>query len=531
MNTRESVDLLKPYLRQYMALVGIEVDRNNHFRCPAHDDKHPSANIIPGTDDTEWWCQVCQVGGNVCHMCHYVENRPRSGAGWFTENVCYLAKLFNLDIKPERELSGEEQRKAEIYRAYADASRLLMTMKKSDRVQAKLADYGWSKRTLRTFGIGGVESYDAYLAAMAKLGWSKDFLKEIDLDNWHIFQPECLIYTVKDELGRPVAFSARHLLYEKLKAAAEKALAEKGESSEEYQNAWAKVPQKYYNTANRNPIYRKRATLFGMHAARQSNSRTLFVFEGNADAATAHNAGLVNAVAVCANKFTDEHLTLAIETGIKHLVYAMDADAGGDSGMRAFVQLIEAKSADVRVELIALPAGTDDPDLFIRTRGLKPFLALKRQSVFRWKTGDAIARGEDRLETAAEAEQLIIAQADPLIRYQMVRELEDATGIPEATLWQSVYRFAQSRSDAAAQELCLMFKAMEALVQAPAPAKAILEGKTDLAPKTEPAPEKPSATLPAATLGPLVPVAPRPTDPPPPETKEDRTAKNAELWK
>src|SRR5207245_7724348 len=45
-------------------------------------------------------------------------------------------------------------------------------------------------------------------------GYSKEFLAEIGLVDNRRLRPECLIYTVRDGQGRPVAFAARFLEYE-----------------------------------------------------------------------------------------------------------------------------------------------------------------------------------------------------------------------------------------------------------------------------------------------------------------------------
>ena len=85
----------------------------------------------------------------------------------------------------------------------------------SDRVQAKLVEYSWPEEVLMAVGIGSVKSYDDYMHRMTQqYGHKASFLQEVDLDRKGIFHENNLIYTIKNEFGSPVAFTARDLLYE-----------------------------------------------------------------------------------------------------------------------------------------------------------------------------------------------------------------------------------------------------------------------------------------------------------------------------
>jgi len=178
-------------------------------------------------------------------------------------------------------------------------------MEKSEAVAARMAKYNWSEKTLSVFGIGGVSSHAAYIQKMEAAGYSRAFLHEIALSDTRIFSPHCLIFAVKDEHGQTIAFSARNLFYEQAIAEATAAQEKYGIDSKEAKDMREAIPAKFVNSiqvdpktqAIRNPIYHKARRLFGIHTLKQT--RSLFVFEGNADVVTAFNAGLTNTAGIC----------------------------------------------------------------------------------------------------------------------------------------------------------------------------------------------------------------------------------------
>ena len=52
---------LSPLERALLQRSGRREGREIRFRCPAHDDAHPSACWNPGKET--WFCHACQTGG------------------------------------------------------------------------------------------------------------------------------------------------------------------------------------------------------------------------------------------------------------------------------------------------------------------------------------------------------------------------------------------------------------------------------------------------------------------------------------
>ena len=261
--------------------------------------------------------------------------------------------------------------------------------------------------------MGSVTSYDDYMHRMtSSYGHKKAFLRDVDLDRKSLFNENNLIYTVKDEHGSPVGFAARDLRYEDKQEAYEKKLEalKANFASDEKALAAEKAklfkPRKYNNSAEselvegsdgrretrpKNTIFKKGSRLFNFDLAKKATP-PLEVFEGQPDCVTAFAGGMKNATAIGSTHFTAEHLDLILNADppIKHLVFTLDADEAGEKGTDSFVNLLEEKLGGhpgLKVEIRVMPDGSDDPDRFIPSLGMKAFRELPKEDLFSWKIG------------------------------------------------------------------------------------------------------------------------------------------------
>jgi hypothetical protein len=190
----------------------------------------------------------------------------------------------------------------------------------------------------------------------------------INLDAKGIFNEKCLIYTIRDEHGSPIAFSARNLKYESEKETYEQKRAkiearadlDELQKKEEVEKLW--VPRKYINTAE-TILFQKRCVLFNFDQAKKSSNKSIVVFEGNADCTTLFSGGIKMAVATCGTAFTTEHLDMVLAHGITKIVLVFDPDKGGKEGTARFIKMLEefGSRPGLEVEIVVMP-GTSDPD-------------------------------------------------------------------------------------------------------------------------------------------------------------------------
>jgi len=494
-------DRLHQFHRAYLTTRGVSINNKGRWKCFVHEDTAPSCNFVPGTEERLWHCHGCGVTSDIFDSCHYLEGRPQNGVAWFKETFCYLAAEFNVEVpRFDRELTPEEEHEMLVDRAFERAARLVLSMQHSDMVRSKLADYGWSPVILRSFGIGGVTSFSAYVEEMDKAGFSLDFLKDIGLADYRIFREQSLIFTIKDHNGRPIAFAGRNLLFEQEVEALEKLSKE----SLEYSALESKHAPKYVNTA-----FAKGQILFGFHLARGNSS--LYVFEGNADCVTAHNLGLLNSVAVCGARFNEKHLQLSLENGVRHFICCFDSDNGGQGGKEAFAEFFDKQleaRPDVRAELIDLPAPDGqkvDPDVFMRRNGLKAFRDLPRRSYFYW---NAKKETRDRVTVAGEYVRKILLQPDPLMRYDMLCQLSEATTLPRELLFESALQQASRQDSEIAKQVVAAGQRLLLFKEQPAQVKAALTGVSPAVEKVYEPVRKIADPAPKPTAAPVVKLVP-----------------------
>lgn len=490
---------LREYLIPYLESQGRHVVNGKLFPCfsPEHDDSDPSCGIVPDSHGKHFHCFGCGITGDIFTAAFFLEGRQLSGAAFIHDNLKYLADQYGIEV-PIEEPNPEEQYEMDTYRAYRDASQLLLASKVNDRVKAKLKEYGWNKEVRNSLGIGSVASYDDFMTRMKKQhGWSDGFLREIDLHRKGMFSADNLIFTIKDENSNPVGFACRNLLYEEQVSihAAAKAdvLAKTEESSEERKDLLGKLkhPTKYINsmehsgeeTALRNRIYQKSKRLFGLHRARKYTP-PLYVFEGYSDCATAVNAGLQNSCAIGSTSFTKDHLELILGLNIKHVIFVLDADDAGEAGTERFVKLLEecvGGHIGLRVEIVAMPAGTDDPDNYIRKMGgLKAFRSLEKTDIFGWSLHKAVKNGEDPTSLAERMVPLIVNDPSNFVRLRKAEQLAKATAISQDVVWREVTRLVDSEVSQINEEKTIIAqKAAKELSMNPLAADTILAATID----------------------------------------------------
>lgn len=456
------------FLIHYLESRGIHVTPGKNFKCinPAHDDSDPSCGIVPNTDNKVFHCFGCGSVGNIFTAANMLEDKPLAGVGFLHDNFKYLADTFGVEM-PLDKPTPEEQHEMDMYRAYRDAAQIILFSKYGDRVLSKLNEYTWSDHIRLSLGVGSVTSYEDFITRMKKQhGWSDSFMKEIDLHRKSMFNEDNLIFIIRDEDGNPVGFACRNLKYEddlEEYTKQKKAIEGQGLTTEQVKTKLddLKHPTKYINsmeqggeTGLRNWIYQKSKRLYGLHRARKY-SAPLYILEGYSDCVTAVNAGINNAVAIGSTSFTKEHLDLILNLDIKHLVFVLDADDAGETGTDRFVKLLEEHVGGhigLRVELISMPEGTDDPDAYIRHYGVKSFKELPRTDIFGWSLKKAMKCGEDPRTLAERMVPLIVNDQNNFVRLHKVDQLAVATGMPKDVIWREVTRLVDSEQNQLIEE-------------------------------------------------------------------------------
>ena len=361
-----------------VALVGETVQLKKSGRryvglCPFHSEKSPSFGVDPAKQF--YFCFGCKKGGNAID---FVIERDRLD---FKAALHLLADRAGVTLpKFGRDDGGKADRLSVLRDAVSRAADVYRQALKSDEGKAAreyLKSRGFNDRTVDAFGLGyAPDGWDGLARAGLAKKFDDDVLLEAGLikrgDRGGLYDTfrRRLIFPIRDEQGRPVAFGGRVL---------------PGDDS----------PAKYLNSPE-TPLFSKSKVLFGLDLAKAAvvKGKTAVVFEGYADAAMARQHGVENAVAVLGTSLTPEHAA-TLRRLCERVVLVFDADAAGATATRRSVELFLREQIDVAIA--DLPPGTD-PDEFLQANGLAAFTSLVDNAVdalgFQWRLLTRAAGGE-----------------------------------------------------------------------------------------------------------------------------------------
>lgn len=407
---------IKKFLPDYLTEKGYDLTKKIKCFNPHHEDSTPSANIV-GTDNPRVFCYGCLAHFDIFDLVHLLDGKPSTGLEWIEETLKPLAKKYGVEVNTT-DLTEEQIYELDTYKAYRAASLLIKSSghEKNKAFQKELDKRKWEPEFLDTIGVGTVKSYMDFYENLRSQGFSDDFLKEIDLNRKDIFNPNSMIFTWKDEKGRPIGFTCRNLKFEEEKAQA----IENGE----------KVPSnKYINqrtTGLKCNIFQKGKRFFNADTAAKAGNPT-YIFEGQADVITARQAGLNNCVAIAGCSLTEEHIHLLKDLNLYDLVLCLDGDKVGREKGADILRDKFAGKKDLRVRVIELP-DKEDPDSFIREKGIDAFKSLAHWSAFEWKLNQYSEIAEEA-EICKEMIPIIFSESSPIVRESQCKILAKRTGI------------------------------------------------------------------------------------------------------
>lgn len=299
-------------------------------RCPFHPDNTPSLVVSP--EKGLWHCFGCGAGGDAIGFIMRVERLS------FPEALSRLAQEVGI------ELSEVEEGRAPLLGACAAAaeyfSRALLSPE-GRRAREYLLGRGIGEEEWRRFGLGYAPgAWGGLLRALGALG--VEVLVEAGLvvageRGYYDRFRDRVMFPIRDERGRPVAFAGRALSGE----------------------------PKYLNVPN-TPLFTKGSLLFGLDLAREAiRNRGAVLVEGYTDVIAFHSAGIEEAVGSMGTALTNDQARL-LARHTDRVVIAYDRDAAGQaSALRGMVIL---RGAGLAVKVAQLPPG-EDPDSLVRRQG------------------------------------------------------------------------------------------------------------------------------------------------------------------
>ncbi|RLE29203.1 DNA primase [Candidatus Acetothermia bacterium] len=374
--------------------------KNYKGRCPFHPDDTPSLMVSP--EKGLWHCFGCGAGGDAIGFLMRIEKLS------FPEALSRLAQEVGVELR-----GGGA--KTELYRACQAVAQFFSRELLSPRgkpARDYLLARGIGEEEWKRWGLGyAPERWDGLMKALARLG--VDTLKQLGLvvegerGYYDRFRGR-VMFTLRDDQGRPIAFAGRAL----------------GEGGPKYLN----VP----NT----PLFTKGTILYGLDLAKEAvrkRGRAILV-EGYTDVISLHAVGFPEAVGSMGTALTEAQARL-LARYTDRVVIAYDRDAAGSAAsLRGMVILREA---GLRVEVAQLPEG-EDPDSLARGRGreavaavlegAKPFHRFFLDSLSeRYSLGTM----EGKEAALAEAKELWPKIRSLPLRAELARGLAELLDLPE----------------------------------------------------------------------------------------------------
>lgn len=318
--------------------------------CPFHQEKTPSF-FVDGARQS-FHCFGCGKGGDIFRFFMDKDNLT------FVDAVRTLAGRAGVII-PENDISPDAgksraQAKERIYKINDELCSLYSKTLR-DNPNSPVAQY-LQKRNLppeiiAKFKIGAApENWTDGVDYCRRLGFKDDELltagvaMQSSKDPSRIFDlfRNRLVFTIENEIGRVVGFSARSL------------------------EAKPADGRKYVNSPE-TPVFKKSRTLYALSQARQAIGKLnmAILCEGQMDAIAFHRAGFECAVAPLGSAFTPEQAQI-LKRYTNHIILAFDADSAGEKAFLHATEILLPLSMDVKVMRIE---GGKDPDELYNQQG------------------------------------------------------------------------------------------------------------------------------------------------------------------
>lgn len=381
----QTLDELSGKLKQYLAFYGIKPNKSGMAMCPIHSDSNASFHIHNNT----WYCFGCGFGGNIFKLAATLEGLPDVGEEGFSSiSVPTLAERFGVPYtKTAKGSQTPEQKMRELSRY------IFQNLTLTDGYDKFAAERGYTQKIAKKYGIGGLKDYKKMLQHAYKT-WGKDIVKAVGFHIGYLFNSRRLLFTVFDHNGQPVAFSGRRT----------------DETPEQKQEdgSTAEAP-KYINTPN-NPIFKKSQTFYNLNRVKRFD--TIYLMEGATDVVTASEAGLPNSLGILSNNLSDQQI--GVLRSFKKIIVLLDGDDGGVTKTTELLKKLSNTTA------IYLPS-RQDPDDFIKEKGLDAILSLEELDDFGWYLATS---GFKNKQQVSEAIKLIIQK--PPIFHEIYLDLLEA---------------------------------------------------------------------------------------------------------
>lgn len=401
---------------------------NYRALCPFHKEKTPSFHVHPQRQI--WHCFGCGRGGDVFRFLMEYENLD------FVSAVRRLADRVGIVIERSRDVRASEtaELKQRLWELHEEVTRWFQeNLRQAPAARAYLAKRGLSDEAIKRWQIGyAPDSWDALLTWASRKKIRSELLEEAGLvvraEEGRVYDRfrGRVMFPIRDEQGRVVAFSGRILTEDKQQA-------------------------KYVNSPE-TVIFQKSRILFAFDRAKRAmlDAGHAIVCEGQIDALSCHEAGLENVVAPQGTALTEQHARL-LKRFVNEVVLLFDGD---EAGQNAVVRSADAlMQAGLAIRVAQLPA-EHDPDSFLRAQGADALRALIHQApgffgffLQRLTERHDLASDRGRMEVAAKMLEWIEKVPNAVAQAGYLQQLARRLGVSEDALRSEIRKRRRIGSD------------------------------------------------------------------------------------
>lgn len=338
-----AIDIVE-VINQYVALK--PAGKNFKGICPFHTEKTPSFMVSP--DKGLWHCFGCGEGGNTFQFLMKMENIS------FIEAAKTLAAQAGISLvisEEEKKIWSEKEKLLKLMEIASKFYQNCLFLKIGENSLSYLKKRGLDNETIKKFSFGYAPmAYDGLFkflesrkvppSLMIKAG----LIKARQDGNFYDYFRDRLIIPIFNSKGNVVAFGARGLSKDA-------------------------VP-KYINSPE-TPLFKKGSELYCLNFSKSQIIRDnhAVVVEGYFDAAVCYKEGIKKVVASMGTALTQFQANLLARFSHR-VTLALDGDTAGQAATLRSLAIFEVSGLDV--DIFVLPP-SDDPDSFIRKKGLEEF--------------------------------------------------------------------------------------------------------------------------------------------------------------
>lgn len=335
-------------IQEYLSLK--KTGSNFKGLCPFHKENTPS--FVVSEEKQIFHCFGCHSGGDVITFIMKIENLT------FIEAVHFLAEKFGIKIDDSFEKNFlKNSAKDDLFKINARIAdyyhNFFLQASGAEMSRKYLKDRGFTDEDILVFNLGfAPDTFDSVvnnaiknrmdLKSLEKLG----IIKKNKIDKYNDFFRNRIIFPIKDNKGRVIAFGGR-VMDDSL--------------------------PKYLNSPE-TEIFKKNSALYGIDLALQhiKEQKNIFILEGYVDVISLHRAGIKNSVATLGTALTDNHINF-IKRYTDEIILVFDGD---DAGIKASLRSVDLfVNSSVYVKIVLIPEKLD-PDEYLKKYGKEKFLDL-----------------------------------------------------------------------------------------------------------------------------------------------------------